>query len=292
MLYLSFLFTVGMLAFPSVHAQKDSDTPAFDINDLPDHWQKGQTGTNACGKFGASSPKSTCQNLFVNSANDFCLYGPPDKGVSVGDAEQIMVSYCTKSGYGTRLIPEGTLTGVHFLRTNSFVQVTGRGNMTRLRISAGDDGGELDPHGYNGLGNPIGGLVWTRTAANSPGEWMQIREWNQFISDNDFSLRACWGPNASRYCPHVYDEMGSYFNEPGNYKQHSFDECEGDEGQFPGVYGTSTFWQGESSTPDPHRPGKSSECRSFSTVHNGMAHTPLFSAKSLSRRLPSHPHTL
>ena len=289
---LSFLFAVGALASLGVCAQTVVRTPAFNVTNLPDHWQRGQTGTNACGKFGASSPKSSCQNIFVNSVDDFCLYAPPSKNKTVGDSEQIMVAYCTKAGYGTRLIPDDTLTGVHFLRTNSFVQVTGRGNMTKINIRKGDEGGELDPHGYNGLGNPIGGLVWTRSAANHSGEWTQIKEWNQFISDTDFSLRACWGPNATQYCPHIYDEMGSYFNEPGDYRKHSFDECDGDAGQFPGVYGTSTFWQGQSHTPDPHPPGATSNCHTFSSVHNGIARSPLFSAHVQSRRMSFPSHTL
>jgi hypothetical protein len=30
-----------------------------------------------------------------------------------------------------------------------------------MNIPAGDDGGELDPHGADGNGNPIGGLVFS-----------------------------------------------------------------------------------------------------------------------------------
>lgn len=289
---LSFLIAASALVLPGAYAQTALRTPAFDVKNLPDTWQRGQTGTNACGRFGASSRQSSCQNIFVNSVHDFCLFGPPSKNKTVGDSEEIMVAYCTKAGYGTRLIPDGTLTGVHFLRTNSFVQVTGRGNMTKLQIRKGDDGGELDPHGSNNLGNPIGGLVWTRSTQDQSGAWTQIKEWNQFISDRDFSLRACWGPNATQYCPHVYDEMGSDFNEPGNYDKGVFEECDGDTGQFPGVYGTSTFWQGQSHTPKPHPPGSSSNCHTYATVRHGIARSPLFSAHVQSRRAPPPSHTL
>lgn len=289
MLFYPFFFAAATVALTDARAHLVSRAPTFNVTRLPDQWQKGQTGTNACGKYGASSPKSLCQNIFVNSANDFCLFGPPSKNKTVGDSEQIMVAYCTQSGYGTRLIPDGTLTGVHFLRTNSFVQVTGRGNMTKIHIREGDEGGELDPHGANGLGNPIGGLVWTSSDSSDEGQWTQIQEWNQYLSDTDFSLRACWGPNATQYCPHVYDELGSRFNEPGNYASGTFEECEGDEGKFPGVYGTSTFWQGESHTPKPHQPGSSSECQTYASVRHGMAKSPLFSAQVQSRRAsPSH----
>ena len=64
-----------------------------------------------------------------------------------------------QSGYGTRLIPDGTITGAHFVITPDFVQVTGTfkwgmdlqtykcafitegvGNLTNLNIPAGDVG--------------------------------------------------------------------------------------------------------------------------------------------------------
>lgn len=72
--------------------------------------------------------------------------------------------YCLKEGYGTRLIPSGTINGAHFVKVVSdkvsYVQVTGSGDvsgpdvglcsaradgqLTKLLIPAGDDGGELD----------------------------------------------------------------------------------------------------------------------------------------------------
>jgi hypothetical protein len=118
------------------------------------------------------------------------------------------VAWCTKSGYGTRLIPDGTLTGVHFLKTGDFVQVTGTGDLTKLNIRQGDEGGELDPHGCvlssaprcadtpqltstlsslfaarsaTGAGNPVGGLVFTR--AITKGKFQRIYEWNNFMGE-------------------------------------------------------------------------------------------------------------
>jgi hypothetical protein len=37
------------------------------------------------------------------------------------------------------------------------VQITGYGDFTNMNIPTGDEGGELDPHGAYGSGNPIGG---------------------------------------------------------------------------------------------------------------------------------------
>lgn len=64
----------------------------------------------------------------------------------------IAVAYCTKPVHGTRLIPDGTLTGVHFVKTSDYVQVTGTGNFSNIGIPVGDDGGEMDPHGEDDLG--------------------------------------------------------------------------------------------------------------------------------------------
>ncbi len=134
----------------------------------------GQTGYNDCQqRYGASNPKAKCQNVFINSVKDFCLWGPPNLTTSdtVGDLEAVMVSYCMKSGYGTRLIPDGTIKGAHFLKTPSFVQITGTGDFTKIHIRAGDEGGELDPHGATGSGNPVGGVVFTRAYT---GNWEQL----------------------------------------------------------------------------------------------------------------------
>lgn len=111
----------------------------------------------------------------VNSLDDFCLFAPPTPGKNseIGDSEQIEVSWCMQDGYGTRLIPDGSITGITFIQTPDFVQVTGVGDLTSMNIPKGDEGGELDPHGATGLGNPIGGLVFSKAF----GKLEQIHEW-------------------------------------------------------------------------------------------------------------------
>lgn len=52
---------------------------------LPAKSETGQTGTNQCGT--ASNSSSSCQNVFVNSVQDFCLFGPPVAGELVGQTE-------------------------------------------------------------------------------------------------------------------------------------------------------------------------------------------------------------
>ena len=91
--------------------------------------------------------------LLRSSASDFCLWAPPEVG-TIGDTEREEVAWCTKSGRGTRLIPDGTLSGVHFVKTPDYVQITGKGDFTKINVPAGDYGGELDPHGADAKGNP------------------------------------------------------------------------------------------------------------------------------------------
>lgn len=69
------------------------------------------------------------------------------------------------------------------------LKVFSRAQLTKLNIPKGDDGGELDPHGADGLGNPIGGLVFT----NARGKAEQLAEWTSFMSDDEYCLRGCFG---------------------------------------------------------------------------------------------------
>ncbi|KDN42630.1 hypothetical protein K437DRAFT_257816 [Tilletiaria anomala UBC 951] len=248
-----------------------SSDPYADPGKLPAKTDSahGQVGYNDCQKrYGASSQSSKCQNAYINSAKDFCLWAPPKKA-AIGDSEEYEISWCMASGYGTRLIPDGTIKGAHFLKTPSFVQITGVGDLTSLNIPRGDQGGELDPHGATGAGNPIGGQVYTNAYT---GEWEHIQEWQNFMSYNEFCFRACRaGPHAKQYCPHIYDLMGCLWNEPANYDKNVFEDCNGNEGKYPGVYGTSTWHQGQNPTPPAHKAGKSSQCARYATISNSQA---------------------
>lgn len=68
---------------------------------LPDKTENGQTGTNKCGT--DSNQNSQCQNAYLNSIDDFCLWAPPGpQPAEIGSSEAVVVSYCTKGGRGTR----------------------------------------------------------------------------------------------------------------------------------------------------------------------------------------------
>ncbi|KAJ3549863.1 hypothetical protein NMY22_g728 [Coprinellus aureogranulatus] len=229
------------------------------VSGLPSKSQNGQYGTNSCGT--GSDQSANCQTSWINSPTDFCLWAPPYPG-SIGDTEREAVAYCTKSGRGARTIPNGSLHGVHFVRTPEYVQITGVGDFTSMNIPRGDAGGELDNRGADGKGNPIGGLLY----GNTFGTNLQYHEWTEFISDGEFCIRACIGPRSKQLCNHIYDIMGCYWNIPGNYDAGVFEECVGDPATPMGVYGTSTWSQGVSPTPPPHPAPASSSCTTLSTI--------------------------
>jgi hypothetical protein len=120
---------------------------------LPDKSQNGQYGTNKCGT--NSSQSSKCQTAWLNSLEEyvlfllkiydidvecsFCLWGPPNPNSNIGDTEREAIAWCTKSGRGTRTIPNGTLKGVHFVKTSDYVQITGVGDFTKMNIRKGDE---------------------------------------------------------------------------------------------------------------------------------------------------------
>ncbi|KAH7923090.1 hypothetical protein BV22DRAFT_609952 [Leucogyrophana mollusca] len=241
-------------------------TATYLPSNAPAQSEQGQAGTNQCGT--GYNQTSECQNAYINSVQDFCVWSPPEPGANslIGNTEGIEVAWCMKSGYGTRLIPDGTIKGAHLVITPDYIQVTGVGNLTNLNIPAGDAGGELDPHGATGEGNPIGGLVFS----SAFGQLEQIHEWTNFVSDSEFCFRACRpSANAATMCQHIYDVMGCDWNMPGNYDEGVFENCLGDSAEPMGVYGTSTFYQGEPSTPAAHPIPSSSSCTTYSSISNG-----------------------
>ncbi|KAH8994480.1 hypothetical protein EDB92DRAFT_1849454 [Lactarius akahatsu] len=237
-------------------------------SNAPNHSEQGQAGTNQCGT--GSNQTSQCQNAYINSVDDFCVFAPPEPGPAsvIGNTERFEVSWCIKPGYGTRLIPDGSVTGAHFVQTPDYVQVTGVGDFTKINIPKGDAGGELDPHGADGNGNPIGGLVFSSAFT---GQIQQVHEWTNFMSDSQFCFRACKdGPKAPGLCEHIYDVMGCEWNMPGNYGQ-GFAHCVGDSGEPMGVYGASTFHQGDGRTPPPHPAPATSSCTTVATIGNSVS---------------------
>jgi len=237
---------------------------------------------------------SMARLLSVNSIDDFCLFAPPTLQ-DIADSETIEVAWCTKPRNDARLIPDGTITGVSFLKTDFYVQLIGYGDLTRINIPAGDFGGELDPHGATGNGNPIGGNV----TSNITGQDQHFAEWMLYIGNGQFCLRVCTNANstysAANMCWHELDEVGCGFVMPGNYNVNgTFQSCDADVAYPPGWYPTatvngtpvfSTFAQrftgtadgsaytiGDLTTPaGAYTTPSSSNCVTTSTIANGVA---------------------
>ncbi|KAK0214358.1 hypothetical protein IW262DRAFT_1278838 [Armillaria fumosa] len=264
-------------------------------------------GVIATGTMGTTNPAqptlgttvnqtSDARLLSLNSVDDWCIFAPPENN-TIGESEAIEVAWCTKARNNARVIPDGVITGVSFLKTEDFyVQIYGYGDLTQLNIAAGDYGGELDPHGATGAGNPVGGNVTT----NVTGSDINIAEW---MSYTQFCIRACTNANSSysaaSMCEHKLDEMGCTFVMPGNYNFNgTFETCDADVAYPPGWYpevsgGTtsySTFAQyftgtytdssgatvsytvGDTVTPTTvaFTPA-SSNCQTTATISNGLA---------------------
>ncbi|KAJ7187192.1 hypothetical protein C8R46DRAFT_1059132 [Mycena filopes] len=249
---------------------------------------------------------SMARLLSLNSIDDFCLFAPPSGPDTIANTEELEVAWCTKPRNNARVIPDGTITGVSFLKTDFYVQIMGTGDFTKLNIQSGDEGGELDPHGATGAGNPAGGNVTTNTV---DGLDEPIAEWMMFIDFNQFCVRACTNANstyaAQFMCWHELDEMGCEFVMPGTYNPPgTFETCDADVAYPPGWYpsvvdGTtsfSTFAQfftgvftgsngqttpftvGDTVTPSaPFSTPSSSNCVTTSSIANGIALTSLTS---------------
>lgn len=58
------------------------------------------------------------------------------------------------------------------------------------------------------------------------------------MGGNQFCLKACdpAGPDAAKYCEHVFDRIGCKYNAPAAYQDGAFLSCKGANQDFPGVY--------------------------------------------------------
>ena len=63
---------------------------------------------------------------------DFCLWGPPTLN-DIADAEGEVVAYCTKAGHGTRIMPDGTITGMQLLFDGEAYMMTGLLDQTKIK---------------------------------------------------------------------------------------------------------------------------------------------------------------
>ena len=262
-------------------------------------------GVVAKGKMGKTNPQEPKMNTpinqnsmarlaSVNSIDDWCTFGPPGPDKQLGDVEQETVAWCTKPRNNARVIPDGTVTSAHFVKTPLYVQIMALGDFTKIGFQPGDTGGELDPHGATGKGNPVGGNV----TSNVSGKDVFYQEWMNYVGYNVMCIRVCTaGSDQAKpkdECRHTLDEVGCPWIMPGVYAPQGFDTCDADAAYPPGVYvtggSTSTFEQyatglytangktlsytnGDKNKPTPAAAQSmpaSSNCQAVSTISNGI----------------------
>jgi hypothetical protein len=210
-----------------------------------------QFGFNQCNSTTLGSD-SNCQTLIFNGPDDFCLWGSPTTNGTIGDVEAKVVAYCTKPYHGTRVIPPGMITGLQWTKTPGYIQAVGFINNTGIGLNANDQGGELDPHGADLQGNPLGGVVFSNGTTDSDGTTLvQVFNWNTFVGGNMFCFKACYNSISDPdYCMNTYDLVGCDYNMPSAAQNGEFTECDGDVQDVVGIYtsgGQTLTW----SMPDP-----------------------------------------
>ncbi|KAG1725499.1 uncharacterized protein EDB91DRAFT_1168267 [Suillus paluster] len=220
-----------------------------------------QTGYNICNST-TENQNSLCQTSMVNHIDDFCLWAPATPNSTIGDTEQSEVAWCTKPGHGTRLIPNGALQGVQLLRTSEYIQIAGFIDQTQIDMNGQDYGGELDPHGADLRGNPLGGLMYSNAFPSNNGNnntYQQVIDWTNFMGGNAFCITICdpasSSANQSAYCQNIYDRMGCSYNMPNNAQNGTFEACDADLKTPVGLYVTGgvtmTYSQPATAAVDP-----------------------------------------
>jgi len=199
-----------------------------------------QQGYNLCNST-TENQQSMCQTAFVNHIDDFCLWAPPTPNQTIGDTEGEEVAWCTKAGHGARLIPAGALQGVQYLKTPDYIQIVGFIDQSQINMAPDDFGGELDPHGADLRGNPLGGLMYSNAFPSNNGNngsYQQVIEWHNFMGGNAFCMKVCdpAGAHAADYCQHIFDRIGCSYNDPNTAQNGTFEVCDSDDADYPGIY--------------------------------------------------------
>jgi len=220
---------------------------------------------------------------------------------TIGESEAGEVAWCTKSGRGTRIIPGGALTGVEFRETPDYLQVTGFINQELINIPGDDFGGELDPHGADARGNPLGGLMYSNAypkGNTNNNSFTQVKEWTNFMGGNAFCIKVCnpQGRNPAKDCEHVYDRIGCAYNAPSSGQNGTFVKCDADSADFVGVYtvnGVATTYKQPAESLGPIQtvpyqptPGATSNCVTYQSSQLFTAAAPSTTAAATTSSAP------
>ncbi|KAI9567430.1 hypothetical protein HD554DRAFT_2173200 [Boletus coccyginus] len=199
---------------------------------------------------------SPSQIVYLNSAEDFCLWAPSQPALSATRNTEV-IAWCMQSAHGTHLIPNGTISAARLVITPAYVQVTGVGNMTNINVPT--DG----VASASGEGDRVHGLVFT----SAYGQLEQVYDWTSFVSQERFCFRAC-KPSAvaSTSCSEIHDVFGCLENLSENYDTGMSEDCIGDAMEVP-----STLYQDVLVAPLHHSALLPSSCTTRGNIDNTQA---------------------
>ncbi|GJJ14298.1 hypothetical protein Clacol_008562 [Clathrus columnatus] len=269
-----------------------------------------QSGFNNCNNSTASDT-SMCQTLVFNSMTDFCVWGTPKPDETIADTEAAEVAYCTSSQRGGRPIRPGSIFGAQWLYAKDYIQLSAFIDQAAFGLAPDDQGGELDPHGADQQGNPLGGIAFSNSFTKgfnaakfneqltsgvliTSDQEEQLQEWVEFIGNGLVCVKMCTNtdPDRGLLCNHIYDEIGCAYNAVADYSQinGTFTVCDSDDMAFPGIFtqsdGVVTTWtqpfSGTFSVPYVPTQVASSNCFTYESTQlfPNLAATPTTTAGS------------
>ena len=73
------------------------------------------------------------------------------------------------------------------MKTSAYIQIVGFIDNTAIGLDPSDSGGELDPHGADLQGNPLGGVVYSNSTSDATnGALTQALNWNLSVLSSLF----------------------------------------------------------------------------------------------------------
>ncbi|KAF9435030.1 hypothetical protein BGZ76_007009 [Entomortierella beljakovae] len=91
----------------------------------------------------------TGQTAALISSSQYCIFLPPEVGGNIADNEDRAVAFCNKpisTAPKAGTLPTGFIQSIHFVTNTSkgYVQITGRIDRSKYKLSASDGGGQYD----------------------------------------------------------------------------------------------------------------------------------------------------
>jgi hypothetical protein len=97
----------------------------------------------------ATAVSATGQIVQVVDATDFCVFLPPTASTDriISNTEWNANAFCLGSAplaTGAEKIPDGFIKSAHYVKTDTYVQVTGQIDYTKANLVGTDEGGQMD----------------------------------------------------------------------------------------------------------------------------------------------------